>query len=563
MSIVSFYDLKARNHRAVVLLLACLLFYWTAALFLAGQGIYMLLGWLSPNFQGGWMPPGWVIYLAVMALALALGHYYLGSQLFIKRVLNMFHAQPIKPEDPYHKLFRDTVDEIAIATGTTSTIQCMVIPCTSANGFALQEPSGKAIVGLTEGLLAQARRHEIQAAVAQLTARVLTRDALISTVSFSLFAGLDQFFINLFDDLAEHAEACPVSSADSNPFSFFLRAGNVINVLMAQKQVFRNDALAVKLTRDPAGLAQVLRRLQRSWRGSDNFSPLIESILFVPPGNEESDQGRTFMQKLTRAQPPLSSRLDNALAMAGKSLTEIDASLLKEVAHHATATDRSAKATDLWKACNGDTWEGPFDLAVLGTLTWLTPKTQILRIGTDRILPAREDMILASMLFGMQPSAGQEGALCPQCSVMPLKLMRYEGVKIHVCDQCQGKMVPDDDIQKILIREIVSLSPEMHLKAGQWMAAQKNQLARNPSENDSSRQAAIRKCPECSHPMRRRNFSVQYRIPIRKCYNCHVTWFEAEQLELLQALIEGSSIKLGADRDSQSDAVPEDTGIRA
>ena len=46
-------------------------------------------------------------------------------------------------------------------------------------------------------------------------------------------------------------------------------------------------------------------------------------------------------------------------------------------------------------------------------------------------------------------------------------------------------------------------------------------------------------CPECGHKMLPRPYNYQYIIPVDKCLSCHKIWFDADELEILQILIEG------------------------
>ncbi|MBW1711400.1 MAG: zf-TFIIB domain-containing protein, partial [Deltaproteobacteria bacterium] len=45
-------------------------------------------------------------------------------------------------------------------------------------------------------------------------------------------------------------------------------------------------------------------------------------------------------------------------------------------------------------------------------------------------------------------------------------------------------------------------------------------------------------CPICGLKMQPRPFTYQYIIPVDKCFLCHKTWFDTDELEILQILIE-------------------------
>ena len=45
-------------------------------------------------------------------------------------------------------------------------------------------------------------------------------------------------------------------------------------------------------------------------------------------------------------------------------------------------------------------------------------------------------------------------------------------------------------------------------------------------------------CPGCGYRMLARPYNYQYFIPVDKCLSCSKIWFDADELELLQILIE-------------------------
>jgi len=46
-------------------------------------------------------------------------------------------------------------------------------------------------------------------------------------------------------------------------------------------------------------------------------------------------------------------------------------------------------------------------------------------------------------------------------------------------------------------------------------------------------------CPSCGSRMLPRPYSLHYVIPLDKCLSCQKIWFDADELEILQILIEG------------------------
>ena len=49
---------------------------------------------------------------------------------------------------------------------------------------------------------------------------------------------------------------------------------------------------------------------------------------------------------------------------------------------------------------------------------------------------------------------------------------------------------------------------------------------------------ALVACPTCAAPMMRRHYSYEYAVEIDHCVRCDLLWFERDELEALQILVE-------------------------
>ncbi len=66
-------------------------------------------------------------------------------------------------------------------------------------------------------------------------------------------------------------------------------------------------------------------------------------------------------------------------------------------------------------------------------------------------------------------------------------------------------------------------------------AACRRELTKKISETPPPEPIA---CPACGYPLTARPYSYAYFIPVDKCLSCHKIWFDADELEILQVLIE-------------------------
>ena len=537
MPSVNFFRVKEQSQRVIWVLVTGLMCYWTACFLMATQFFYL---WIHPLLEEGtsrWLPLDAALVVTFFSIVFAAIHYSWATRSVVKRTLRSFCAQELDRSDPHHVLFRNTVKEICVASGHRIRVRCVIIPSASMNGFSMRDPQGNAIVGVTEGMLARLKRNVLQAVVAQLTGQVLSKDALLSTVIFSLFSSLedraDEAVQGLSSGLFQRADVVsPVIVLGMLAAKPFLRVGQFFNLALSRERIFRADALGVELTRDPVGLAQALRQLSYTWRGCGMFGGRSEAVLFVPPGRGRHDAEIGLFRFLFRSQPPLKDRLNRVLSMAGTSLASIDSLLRRPAAPRAVAIDAAPAVAVAWKVHQDGAWQGPFTEATLFGFPWFGPAAYVCRLGTHDIMAAKDDAVLKKSFLEQEEKHGR----CPRCRAT-LSDLQYEGVRLRACAACAGKLVPGDAIHRILIRQIVPVKPEMAERARTWMEVYMTTQHTYRVDDDPLRIP----CPACAKPMTRKFYSPHYLIEIDTCDDCAVIWFDAEELELLEALVEQAS----------------------
>ncbi|MDH5468299.1 MAG: zf-TFIIB domain-containing protein, partial [Candidatus Aminicenantes bacterium] len=91
--------------------------------------------------------------------------------------------------------------------------------------------------------------------------------------------------------------------------------------------------------------------------------------------------------------------------------------------------------------------------------------------------------------------------------------------------------------ERIITRKEVKFSEYLMNKARDF----KQQFMENPAlMRKISLQSPERiLCPSCGSRMLLRPYSLHYIIPVDKCFSCQKIWFDDDELEILQILIEG------------------------
>ena len=103
--------------------------------------------------------------------------------------------------------------------------------------------------------------------------------------------------------------------------------------------------------------------------------------------------------------------------------------------------------------------------------------------------------------------------------------------------RCGGRLVTTAEIGKLLARREAGFTEDQQRLADLVLAS-----------GDSLRRAAVLArgrpgislipCPNCGVPMMRRHYSYEYAVEIDYCSVCDLTWFEKDELEVLQVLVE-------------------------
>jgi Zn-finger nucleic acid-binding protein len=124
--------------------------------------------------------------------------------------------------------------------------------------------------------------------------------------------------------------------------------------------------------------------------------------------------------------------------------------------------------------------------------------------------------------------------LCPDCRQW-LAVQEYEGLYLWRCAFCNGVLVEGDKLPRIFVRKEKGFYERI-----QRLATLLEQEARKKHRrlNLLLDMSHPRKCPKCGKDMRHKFYSYAYHVEIDKCMMCNVTWFDTDELEILQCLIE-------------------------
>ena len=473
------------------------------------------------------------------AFVIGAGHWLFSTNNLIPRLMNVLQAEPLNPKDTYHQMLQNIIDEVSVATGG-SKIEGVVLPTVAMNAFALADFEGRAVIGVTEGLLARLSRAQIEAVVGHEAAHIVSGDCLATTVTTSLFR---LYSSTLSGMTAVVGEGRTYRSRGGGYIvliylllSVINFIGTLLNMFISRQREFRADSIAVRLTRDPLSLSEALYTISRRWHGSGSPGEELEAIFIVNPNFQEIDEQEGFLSDLLSTHPPLKKRLDILLDMAHSNLKTLEDELKnKSLKPKQTIPDVGSVPLKEWLANKDGEWVGPYTLQQLSTFDWFRPDGWIKPLGAEHITRAYDDSELAG-LFNQGQLKTARALMCPKCQ-MPLTEINYEGVPISKCSSCQGVFVHENDIHRIIIREDVGFSDDIRTLAKKTKEDQHAVLRRKLDLKTV--QLCLYVCPGCQdsrNRMIRTFYSYEYTIEIDRCYHCGSVWFDKNELEILQFL---------------------------
>jgi len=530
---LTFIDIeRQKNWRIAVFFVVLLLIY---------LGVLAVLGAAFAPFLLSTPAHFWKVLFPLAAVVAGL-HFWFTASDAVNDVLRILDAQPPDPDDSVHRMLANIMEELHVVTGNRRTIRCAVIPSLSLNALAAADLRGNALIAITEGLLSRLTRPQIEAVVAHEAHHVLSGDCLESTVAASLFGPLSSAIESLRSSRGFAAFAMVLAW-------LLLQLGNLLNMFISREREYRADAAAVGMCRNPLALAEVLYLLSRSWRGAGFIGSGFEMLCIVNPVATVLDESEGFVADLLSTHPPIRKRMDILLGMARVPLSELEARATK----HAAAPSEAAA----YYAMNpGHAWEGPFTLGELSSLPWLGPLTWVSSAkgaSADRAWkdPAINALFLSRLSGPERPTDNGPDLLCPACH-QPLLASDHEGARDFRCAYCAGTLVRTAHIPRIIARTARANPCSERINALARAVLRQNRTDRLLRVHSGPAAASAPKlaCPKCKNPMSRGFYSLTYLVEVDRCSFCGLTWFDRDELEMLQCMIENR-------------LVPDDGGSRA
>lgn len=456
------------------------------------------------------------LVLAVAALAAML--YWFAARVGARgRLIRAMHCRPLDPSDRYHQRLANVVEEMRIATGAPR-IECYTVQTLGLNAFAFSDLDGGGVIGVTEGALARLSRPQLEGVVAHEFGHILSGSYVTATVSCLLFGVYSAVGDDLDDAIlatgGTRAAPLAIGALGLRGVVWVLQlASSVTNAALSRERERQADLAATRFTRDPLSLAEALRVI--SWHPvGAGFIPEGLSPLCI----RDTEARRPWLLGAWRdTHPPVGERIDMLLALAHVSPEQFAAQCQEAEEHF--------EQRQHWTA-------PPATGAVAGPAGAAAVVAPVIAAAAPLVAAAAAP---AGATAPAKPVSG--GAmLCPACGAV-LAQVDYEGVRIWACNACGGRLGGSEQIAKILARREVGFDDEQR-RIAEDVLARGDELRRAARLARGRPGVSLTPCPRCGRVMMRKHFSYDHAVEIDVCAVCDLLWFERDELEVLQIIVE-------------------------
>jgi heat shock protein HtpX len=251
-----------------------------------------------------------VITIGALCLSLAMSWFafYHGD----KALLDSLLARPLDARDAEHRQLGNIVREMSLAAGIPPPA-VWVIPDRAPNAMSIGRDPGHASLALTSGALALLDREETQGVVAHEIAHIANGDTAVMMMVSVLFGSLlvlgdwsrrmiffarlpTLFGLLLFVPALALALLAPALS-------------RLLAMAVSRQRESHADATAVRLTRNPTGLARALRKIARTRSPLRGATRGTSHLFIVNPLHRPVDDSDSRWADLFATHPPLDYRV--------------------------------------------------------------------------------------------------------------------------------------------------------------------------------------------------------------------------------------------------------------
>lgn len=222
-------------------------------------------------------------------------------------------GRPVNPDshNPKERRLVNIVEEMALAASLPPPY-IYIIPAHEINAFAAGLTPGNAAIAITEGSLEKLSRDEIQGVIAHEFGHIYNGDmkismrlaAMIMGFFFALYIGLRLIQFSSFRKREDGKGGNPIAIAAILMIaagSITWLAGSILKAMVSRECEYRADACAVQFTRNPEGIANALRKIEKDSQNDMPKTGAAFSHMYL--------QDHSFISAIFATHPPIKKRI--------------------------------------------------------------------------------------------------------------------------------------------------------------------------------------------------------------------------------------------------------------
>ncbi|MGC1343311.1 MAG: M48 family metallopeptidase [Candidatus Binataceae bacterium] len=317
----------------------------TAILVIVMMGLLVVLGFALDVWAGSVaIVNGQIVGFPVLTVAAlvfgavqALTSYYGGASL----VLMSVHARPLSPDSIEHKTVLDVISEMAIASRLPVPAG-YVIDDPSPNAFATGRDPRHSVLCVTQGLIDQMDREELQGVIGHEMSHIADYDIRTMTMVAVMVGGIamlsDFMFRIMFFTGGRGGRGGSRGNSNGNnggggaliavAVIVLAAVAPIISQLVAmavsRQREYLADASSVEFTRNPRALLRALEKIAQVESPLKEGTAGTAHLFIVNPREGLKDDDEGFFDNLLSTHPPLNKRIERLRAMAGASAAEVE-----------------------------------------------------------------------------------------------------------------------------------------------------------------------------------------------------------------------------------------------
>lgn len=241
-------------------------------------------------------------------------------------VLNSSCAQPVPPDDPKYQQLRNVVDEMTIASGLPRP-RLYVVPDPDPNAFATGKDPDHASIAVTEGLLEQLNREELQAVIAHEMSHVRNYDIRTMTVVAALIGSvmlISEFGLRTMQfgggrrrgNRSEGAGGLLVFVLWVIAMILAPLISQLLAMAVSRQREYLADSSGAELTRNPGALASALEKIDGATEPTKSIKKGTGHLCIADPLGRPVNSREGALADLFSTHPPINKRITLLKAMA-------------------------------------------------------------------------------------------------------------------------------------------------------------------------------------------------------------------------------------------------------